>query len=309
MTAHAEDERIERWYREYQPLLIAVAYRMLGSRSEAEDAVQDVFVTLSKQETERIEHPRAYLIRMVTNRALNMMKAAPRSREHYPGLWLPEPIIEPEDDEGPQPQLLRREQLGYALLVLLQTCTPAERAVYVLRESLGYDYREIAETLGKTEAACRKLYSRAAGKLGLASPAAAEADRLDAALEHFVQSFVHAASTGRFESFLRLITQDGVLLSDGGGIVRAALRPILGQERIAAFLEGIARKGSLDGQLRRVRLSGQPGLWLEREGRLPMAFAFALTADSEAIQAVYLISNPHKLGLSGLGGLPVWLPR
>ena len=305
MTAHAEDERIERWYREYQPLLIAVAYRMLGSRSEAEDAVQDVFVTLSKQETERIEHPRAYLIRMVTNRALNMMKAAPRSREHYPGLWLPEPILDSVQDDGPQTQLLQRERLGYALLVLLQTCTPPERAVYVLRESVGCDYKEIAEMLGKTEAACRKIYSRAAGKLGVAT-LTEDSTRLDSAMDRFVQAFSTAVNSGSFDGFLRLIAEDATLLSDGGGIVRSALRPILGRERIAAFFSGIARKGSLTGRLRSVRLSGQSGLLLEREGLLPMAFALEPVPDGSAIQAIYLISNPHKLGRT-MGTHHKWL--
>ncbi|WP_020617269.1 sigma-70 family RNA polymerase sigma factor [Paenibacillus daejeonensis] len=305
MADPIEEERIERWYREYQPLLTAVAYRMLGSHSEAEDAVQDVFVTLSRQTELEIEHPRAYLIKMVTNRALNMMKAAPRSREHYPGLWLPEPILDSVQDDGPQTQLLQRERLGYALLVLLQTCTPPERAVYVLRESVGCDYKEIAEMLGKTEAACRKIYSRAAAKLGVMT-LSEDSTRLDNAMDRFVQAFTTAVNSGSFDGFLRLIAEDATLLSDGGGIVRSALRPILGRERIAAFFTGIARKGSLIGRLRPIRLSGQSGLLLERAGLLPMAFALEPVPDGSAIGAIYLISNPHKLGRA-TGTLPKWL--
>ena len=305
MADRNEDELIERWYRKYQPLLTAVAYRMLGSHTEAEDAVQDVFVTLSRQTELEIEHPRAYLIKMVTNRALNMMKAAPRSREHYPGLWLPEPLLDSAQDNSPQSQLLQREQLGYALLVLLQTCTPPERAVYVLRESLGCDYKEIAEMLGKTEAACRKIYSRAAGKLGLTT-LSEDSAKLDSAMDRFVQAFTLALNSGSFESFLRLIAEDATLLSDGGGIVRSALRPILGRERIAAFFTGIARKGSFTGRLRPVRLSGQTGLLLDREGLLPMAFALEPTPDGTGIQAIYLISNPHKLGRTA-DAHPKWL--
>ncbi|MFS0725310.1 sigma-70 family RNA polymerase sigma factor [Paenibacillus sp. 1P07SE] len=293
MNTESGELLIEGWYRQYKPLLAAIAYRMLGSKSEAEDAVQDVFVTLSKQDPVQIDHPKAYLIKLVTNRALNMMKAAPRNRESYPGLWLPEPLL--ATDDGPQDHVLRQEQLGYAMLVLLQTCTPPERAVFVLRDSLGCDYAEIAGMLGKTEAACRKIYSRAAAKIGLRS-GSAEENEWDQAMDRFVQSFADAVTTGRFDAFIRLLTQDAVLLSDGGGIVRAALRPILGPERIAAFFTGIARKGSLTGKLRPVRMSGQPGLLLEREGRLPMVLTLEPTPDGAGIRALYLVSNPHKLG-------------
>ncbi|RAP74199.1 sigma-70 family RNA polymerase sigma factor [Paenibacillus montanisoli] len=288
---------IDQLYRDYKPLLASIAYRMLGSMSEAEDAVQDVFVAVSKLGGDRmIEHPKAYLVKMITNRALNMMKAAPRKRESYPGQWLPEPVIELDaaKQEQPQEHLLRREQLGYAMLVLLQTCTPQERAVFVLRESLGYDYADIAAILDKTEAACRKIFSRAAEKIGR-RPRPEDEAALDASMDRFVQAFAQAIDTGRFEPFIHLLTDHAVMLSDGGGIVRSALNPIKGRERIAAFFAGIAGKGSLAGQLRRVRISGQQGLLLLREGQPP--FAFVLEPDEQfgTIRAVYLVSNPEKL--------------
>lgn len=286
---------VDQLYRDYKPLLAAIAYRMLGSVGEAEDAVQDVFVSLSKLDPDtEIAYAKAFLVKMVANRALNMMKAAPRQREHYPGQWLPEPVIALDSDEEPQERLLRRERLGYALLVLLQTCTPPERAVFVLRESFGYEYADIAAILDKSEPACRKIFSRAAAKIGH-RPDEENEPALDASIEQFVDSFAQAIDTGRFAPFIRLLTDDAVMLSDGGGLVRAALNPITSRERIAAFFAGIAAKGSLVGRLHRVTISGQPGLLLQRDGAPPFAFAFEPTADYGAVRAVYLVSNPEKL--------------
>ncbi|WP_373231899.1 sigma-70 family RNA polymerase sigma factor [Cohnella sp.] len=294
MTSNRTTLEVEQLYREYKPLLASIAYRMLGSMSEAEDAVQDVFVAVSNLGGIDIKHPKAYLVKMVTNRILNMMKAAPRKRENYPGQWLPEPVIEFDSEDEPQGRVLRRERLGYALLVLLQTCTPPERAVFVLRESLGYDYADIAVMLDKSEAACRKIYSRAAAKIGQRPRSENEA-ALDASIDRFVQSFAQAIDTGRFETFIQLLTEDAVMLSDGGGIVRAALNPIEGRDRIAAFFEGIAGKGSLTGQLHHVWISGQRGLLLLRKDKPPVAFALEPDDNFDSIRAVYLVSNPEKL--------------
>lgn len=291
----APQAQVEQLYRAYKPLLLSLAYRMLGSMSEAEDAVQDVFLSVSRLEDPALVHPKAYLVKMLTNRVLNMLKAAPRRREHYPGPWLPEPVIEPDPDIEPQAHILRREQLGYALLVLLQTCTPPERAVFVLRESLGYDYADISSMLDKSEAACRKIYSRAAAKIGRRQTGSEEEPGLDAAVDRFVQSFAQAIDSGRFEPFIRLLTEDAVLLSDGGGVVRAALNPITGPARIAAFFAGVARKGSLVGRLQPVRISGQRGLLLLREGKPPYAFAFDTDEAGSLVRTIYLITNPEKL--------------
>jgi RNA polymerase sigma factor (sigma-70 family) len=288
-------KQLEELYREYRPLLLSLAYRMLGSMSEAEDAVQDVFVSVSKLGGETaISHPKAYLVRMLTNRVLNMLKAAPKRREHYPGQWLPEPVIELGSEDEPSAHLLRREQLGYAMLVLLQTCTPPERAVFVLRESLGYDYSEIAAMLDKSAAACRQLFSRAASKLGK-RPNTDNDSALDDSIHRFVQAFAQSLHTGRYDAFIRLLTDHAVLLSDGGGIVRAALNPILGRDRIGAFFTGIAGKGSLAGQIHHVWISGQRGLLLQRSEKPPIVFVFAPSQDGSAIDAVYMVSNPEKL--------------
>lgn len=296
MKSNGTTLQVEQLYREYKPLLASIAYRMLGSMSEAEDVVQDVFAAISKLKGIDISHPKAYLVKMITNRTLNVMKSSPRKREQYPGQWLPEPVIELCSDDEPQERVLRREQLGYALLVLLQTCTPPERAVFVLRESLGYDYADIAVILEKSEPACRKIYSRAAAKISQ-RPRNQNEVTLDASMDHFVNSFGQAIDTGRFESFIHLLTDDAVLLSDGGGLVRAALNPIEGRNRIAAFLQGIAAKGSLTGQLRRVWISGQHGLLLLRKDKPPLVLTLEPEEDLGAIRAIYYVSNPEKLTL------------
>ncbi|SDX57076.1 sigma-70 family RNA polymerase sigma factor [Paenibacillus sp. CF384] len=296
MTSIDHTLEVEQLYREHKTLLTSIAYRMLGSMSEAEDAVQDVFVTISKLGKIDMTHPRAYLVKMVTNRVLNVMKAAPRNRESYTGHWLPEPVIElgTSAADTPLARVIQHEQLGYAMLVLLQICTPQERAVFVLRESFGYEYADIASMLDKSEAACRKIFSRASAKIGHLSRTGNERT-MDSSVERFVQSFTQAIHTGRLEGFIHLLTEDAVMISDGGGIVRAAIHPILGRSRIKAFFEGIAGKGSLIGQLHHVSISGQQGLLLQRENRPPFALVFEPSEDFTAIRAVYMVSNPEKL--------------
>ncbi|MCK9861047.1 sigma-70 family RNA polymerase sigma factor [Paenibacillus sp. ATY16] len=296
MTASDTALEIEQLYREYKPLLTSIAYRMLGSMSEAEDAVQDVFVTVSRLDGIEISHPKAYLVKLLTNRVLNVMKSAPRKRESYPGQWLPEPVSDGAPEFSPLDNVIQHEQLGYALLVLLQSCTPPERAVFVLRESFGYEYAEIAAMLDKSEAACRKIFSRASAKIGHSSSLNEENKAtLDESMTRFVQSFSEAIYTGRLESFIHLLTDDAVMLSDGGGIVRSALNPILGPHRIIAFLEGIARKGAFEGSWQPIVVSGQQGLMQIQDNKPVKVYLFEPDEQTGKIRSVYAISNPEKL--------------
>ncbi|WP_442601994.1 sigma-70 family RNA polymerase sigma factor [Paenibacillus sp. KN14-4R] len=281
---------LETLYRTYKQLLLSVAYKLLGSYTEAEDALQDIFVSLRDVELESITHPKAYLVKMITNHSLNRIKSAQRKRELYTGPWLPEPVISLGDEE-PSAYLIRQEIFGYALLVLMQKLTPLERAVFVLRESLGFEYPEIAEMLHKTEAACRKIYSRAKAKLGSDLPHETAYENADP----FVQAFAKAVESGRFEPFIQLLTEDAVLLSDGGGKVRAAIFPILGRERVSAFLEGVSTKGSLQGDIRLVWIGGQRGILITRPDMPPKAICFGYAPDNQRINAVYFIVNPEKL--------------
>lgn len=278
-------------YRTYKPLLLSVAYRMLGSVTEAEDAVQDVFFTIRGIATEEIHHPKAYFVKMITNRCLNILKTAHHKREIYPGQWLPEPQISLASVE-PSEQLIRREGFGYALLVLLQELTPPERAVFVLRVALCYEYGEIVYVLNKTETACRKIHSRAKAKIGRLSQIQ-EGDPKEA--EPLVQAFVKAIENGSFEPFLRLLTENAILISDGGGQVRSALYPILGKRRVTAFLVGIHTKGVFQGELYLAWISGQRGVLFVRPHKPPLAICFEPDLENKSIRTVYIVANPEKL--------------
>ena len=157
---------MEELYCQYKSLLFTLAYQITGSAAEAEDAVQDVFIKAYDVHPERLEEPKAYLCKMVTNRCLDLQKSARRKREIYVGPWLPEPFRTPEE-ETLESTVVRRDMLSYAMLVLLERLTPTERVVFVLREALGFDYPEIAKLLDKKEANCRKLMSRARSKIGI----------------------------------------------------------------------------------------------------------------------------------------------
>ncbi|CAM3592135.1 RNA polymerase sigma factor SigJ [Marinicrinis lubricantis] len=282
---------IEEVYRIYKPLLFPVAYRMLGSVSDAEDIIQDVFVSLPLQDLEQIDHLKNYLVKMVVNRCLNDLKSARKRREAYVGPWLPEPLFTGIAINEPLERVVQEEDLTYAFLVLLQELSPLERAVFVLREVLGYEYHETAEMLHKTEANCRKIYSRAKGKL---KPYAAERRDELKDTSHLVNTFLHAVQTGSFDAFIRLLTDDAVLMSDGGGKRRAALRPILGKHRIRAFWEGLLSKGALAGEWVPIYLNGQPGAALFVDGSLSKTICFA-KQNCHLAHRMFIILNPDKL--------------
>jgi RNA polymerase sigma-70 factor (ECF subfamily) len=280
-------------YTEYKPLLISVAYRMTGSLSDAEDLVQDVFVAVKQAPIDRIEHQKAYLVKMVTNRSLNFLKSARRKREMYVGPWLPEPqITAAADEQDPAYITLQKEEVSYALLVLLEKLTPSERAVFVLRDIFDYEYADLASMLDKTEVNCRKIYSRAAAKMNGES-AGASLSNMDT--EPLVHSFIQAAHTGSFDAFIGMLTEDAVLLSDGGGKVRAAIRPITGRLRVHSFLQGIYGRGSLGGSWEMVRMNGQAGLVCKMDGKVEWVLMFGRNEEQTGFNRVYLIRNPDKL--------------
>ncbi|OXM85833.1 RNA polymerase sigma-70 factor [Paenibacillus rigui] len=283
-------------YTSYKPLLQSIAYRMLGSITDAEDMVQDIFVTMQHVPVEDVRHIKAYLVKMITNRCLNTLKSAKRKREVYVGPWLPEPVIQELIPSGsPEEQVVREETVSFAMLVMLQQLSPMERVVFLLREVLAYDYGEIAEMLDKSEANCRKIYSRAKPKIERlhgeehVSTEASSSDR-------FVSAFVQASRSGNFEPFVQLLVEHATLVSDGGGKVRAAIYPIQGRLRIQAFLEGIYGKGTFAAELRPVRINGDAGLLVIREGILHMAICFGGASTSSGMaEQVYFILNPDKL--------------
>jgi RNA polymerase sigma factor (sigma-70 family) len=229
---------MEELYEQFRALLFTLAYQLTGSAADAEDAEQDVFFKACDVHPERLEEPKAYLCKKVTNHCLNLQKSARRRREVYVGPWLPEPIRTPEADTL-ETTLVRRELLSYAMLVLLERLTPTERTVFVLREAFGFDYLEIAELLGKRETNCRMLMSRARSKMGITEeePVAAEAVELE-----WVSRFLTSLEQGNVDHVLSLLTEDVILVSDGGGKVIAATSPIQTRDRVARILlDGFGR--------------------------------------------------------------------
>ncbi|MCM3781890.1 RNA polymerase sigma factor SigJ [Neobacillus mesonae] len=285
---------MEELYKQYKKLLLTLAYQMTGTWSDAEDAVQDVFLKVCDvNPTGLTEEPKAYLCKMVVNRCRDLYKSARMRRERYVGEWLPEPIPTSEDD--PLDFVVRDELLSYAALVLLEKLSPAERAVFVLREALGIDYIGIAEIIGKSEVNCRKLFSRAKGKMdiGEGEPDIAESDR-----KTWIRLFVAALEQDNTEQVISMLADDVVLISDGGGKVFAAVRPIAYRDAVSKFLFGSFHKSSQhEGgiQIEMSEINGQTGVVI-RSGEHVDSIALIHTT-GHAIRSIYLIRNPDKLRL------------
>ena len=268
--------------------LTRLAYRMLGSVAEAEDAVQDAWPRWAGANHATIDEPAAWLVRVVTRLCLDRLRAARARRETYVGPWLPEPLIE-ELAEDP---LERAEDVSVAFLLALQRLSPLERAAFLLHDVFDADYAALAKTLGREEAACRQLLSRARAHLKEARPRFSvpqdEAARLAAA-------FMDAAARNDTTALAELLAEDCVLISDGGGKRKAALRPLVGRDDVLALIRGLAwRQGwPPSGAIRPARINGYPGVVLEDpEGVQTIAFE----PDGEGhVAAIYIVRNPDKL--------------
>src|SRR6187399_1901516 len=217
-----------------RPLLFSIAYRMLGSTSEAEDVVQDAWLRAHQDEDADVRSPRAYLTTIVTRLCIDHLRSAERTRMEYPGPWLPEPLAEPNQESAEL-----ASSLTTAFLVLLEQLAPAERAVFLLREVFELDFDEIARTVGKTEANTRQILARARGRLREARPRFSVSRRES---EEIVRRFRHASATGNVEELMTVLHPDAKLVADGGGKAAAATRPVLGADRIVKFMLGYAAK-------------------------------------------------------------------
>lgn len=283
---------LEQYYQENKSNLTALSYRLTGSWAEAEDIVQETFLALfeSAPGLEHVRAPGPYFRRAVVNRSLNALQSPRLSRETYIGTWLPEPVVL-QTSQDTEESVLREEQISYAFMTMLEHLSPQERAVFVLRESFDIDYSEIASILGKNEAACRKLLSRARQKLGPIRPESPPSDQM---VPGWVSAFLKAARTGEFAPLLEMFNEDAVMWSDGGGKVRSAIHPITSRKRIIAFWSGITKKGSMDGDLVSAWINGQEGLVLYRNG---VAVKVILIEGDQTgrIVNIYLITNPDKL--------------
>ncbi|QJC53788.1 sigma-70 family RNA polymerase sigma factor [Paenibacillus albicereus] len=314
---------LEGLYRTERSSVFRAAYRMLGSVADAEDVTQELFADLHAGGLPELRSSRAYLVRAAVNRSLKLLGSARRRRERYAGEWLPEPLPDPDGPELPEQAAEQRERLTYGFMTLLEQLTPTERAVLVLHEAYGYAYEEIAIMLGKTPAACRQHGSRAKRKLSRArgekEEAAAdrkesragraavsmkpqEEDEADAARggaarEQLIARFVEAFERARVEELRELLSDDAVLVTDGGGKVRAAMRPIVGKERVLSFLASPKILHSARAALKRlVRLNGEPQLLLlAKPGEAESILCLEADASGTRIRKLYLIRNPDKL--------------
>jgi len=296
MTSATADE-----FERHRPRLFGLAYRMLASAHEAEDTVQDAYLRFSGADRTEIAHPAAWLATTVTRLCLNRLSSARARREEYVGVWLPEPVLTSDGTLGPPPppeergsgpaeSAERRDAVSFAVLVLLERLTPTERAVYVLREAFAYGHREIAGTLGLSEANCRQLYRRAEQRL------AAPEGRFEATparREELVDSFLSAARDGDLAGLERLLSAEVTWWSDGGGRVRSALRPIEGRTKVLRFLAGAFTTFAAGMTFTAAEINGGPGLLVRDGDALAGTVSFECHADG--IAGVRVVLNPDKL--------------
>lgn len=276
----------------YRPLMFAIAYRMLGSAMEAEDVVQETYLRYQAVSPELIQSPRALLTTIVTRLCLNQLQSARVQRETYIGPWLPEPLLG-MGDESPTPadRLLLHESLSMAFLVLLEQLTPLERAVFLLREVFDYEYAEIGAIVGKEDATCRQLFSRAKKHIAAHRPRFAP-DR--AAHRRLLDRFLQAVSGGDMAGLIGLLAEDVTMWADGGGKARgAATRPLHGREAVARFVLASTRLPPEAYYVEITDVNGEPALILRTSQRV-LGVLFVAT-DGNQIQQVFAIANPDKL--------------
>jgi RNA polymerase sigma-70 factor (ECF subfamily) len=282
----------------HRPKLFAVAYRMLGSASEAEDAVQDAWLRYATSERSDVRSPEAFLTTIVTRLCLDRLKSARASREQYVGPWLPEPILT-EERPGPEGAAELAESVSLAFMVLLETLSPEERAAFLLREVFEYDSREIGDMLKTSPQNARQLVHRAKVRLGdrRAHTRATAGDR--DRKRRIVERFATALRDGDTDALTHVLAEDVVLVSDGGGKVSAARRPLDGRIEVLKLLTGIHRLAASEGlSLERIRLdvvdvNGDPAVSIRVDGRLDSIYTCSF--DQDTISAFRIVRNPDKL--------------
>jgi RNA polymerase sigma-70 factor (ECF subfamily) len=288
-------------FQEQRRRLFGIAYRMLGSATDAEDVLQDAWLRWQAVDPARVDDPAAFLARTVTNLCLNALTSARARREVYLGPWLPEPVLTGDGDLGPLEDAVQRESVSFALLALLERLSPAERAAYVLREAFAYSSREVAELSGTTEANARQLHSRARRRV-----TGAQTRQVSTAQwQDLIARFLIAARDGDVAGLEALLAADVVSRADGGGIVNAARRPVQGRENVARYVAGLVRRFQDGAMPMFVEVNGTPAVALVDGGML--RGVLVLHADGEHLTALDWVVNPEKLAfaerqLSRIGG-------
>ena len=294
-------------YQEFRPLLFSIAYRMLGSASEAEDIVQEAFLRFHRETGKgtAIESPKAFLSTVTTRLSIDHLRSARVRRERYFGTWLPEPVLS-DDEPDVAPHADTADSLSMAFLVLLESLSPVERAVFLLREVFDYGYDEIARVVGKSEDNCRQIAVRARRQIEAKKPRF-EASRQRR--EELARRFFEAVTNEDESALVELLSADVVVYADGGGAARAFPRPVHGRDQAVRLIVNTARRGQRElGVIgyRSTWINGQPGALLLGGTGTAVAVVTLDIADGQ-IQAVRAINNPEKLrhlGASVLGPEP-----
>jgi RNA polymerase sigma-70 factor, ECF subfamily len=282
----AHSDRVQT-FESYRPLLFSIAYRMLGSVMEAEDVVQESFLRFTTSSVEQVESPKAFLTTIVTRLCLDQLKSARVQREHYVGPWLPEPLL---TAEGPAQVVDQKESITMAFLVLLESLSPVERAVFLLREIFDYDYVEIARITDKSEINCRQIYSRAKRMLVERRP---RFEPSSAVQQKLVQSFLQAVDVGDVQGLAQVLAEDVRWWSDGGGKVPTAMRPLQGRDAIIRFLIGMSKRRPADLHVEVAEINGTLSILLKTGDAL--FGVWNLTILDEKIAEIRAVLNPDKL--------------
>jgi RNA polymerase sigma-70 factor (ECF subfamily) len=286
----SEDDRLDpatEAFVAHRNLLFTVAYEMLGSVADAEDVLQETWLRWAAVDLTTVRHKRAYLVRIATRQALGRLRTLGRRKESYVGPWLPEPLLTAPDVAE---DVELAESVSMAMLLVLETLSPTERAVFVLREVFDIGYDEIAEAVSKTPTAVRQIAHRARAHVASRRPreAASRAETLAA-----LQAFRGAVETGDLQSLLDVLAPDVVLLSDGGGVRRTVLQPVVGSSKVARLLEAGLNKVGTVMSVEPVHVNGGPALVVRLDGKIDSVLT--MRVDHGLVTGLYFVRNPEKL--------------
>jgi RNA polymerase sigma-70 factor, ECF subfamily len=288
MTSSESGEHVGR-FTLLRPLLFTIAYEILGSATEADDVLQDSYLRWADVDLSTVRDTKSYLARLVTRQALNALRADARRREEYVGPWLPEPLL--LDDQDPSADVVLAESVSMAMLVLLETLSPDERAVFVLREVFGFDYDEIAGAVGKPTPTVRQVAHRAREHVR------ARRKRFDVVdperNAEVTAQFLATAASGDVEALMAMLAPDATWMADGGGKVTAARRPVVGAARVARAIVGLMRKAGPEVHANMVTCNSAPAVLLYRGEHLEMVVTVDIADDK--IANFYVMRNPDKL--------------
>ncbi|WP_395693372.1 RNA polymerase sigma-70 factor [Nocardioides sp.] len=270
---------------EHRNLLFTVAYEMLGSAADAEDVLQETWLRWAEVDRDKVRDDRAYLVRITTRLALNRMRANARRRESYVGPWLPEPLLTTPDVAE---DVELADSVSLAMLTVLETLGPTERAVFVLREVFDLTYDEIAVAVDKTPAAVRQVAHRARAHVEERRP---RREPSPSEHERALQGFLTAVATGDVQGLMDVLAPDVVLVTDGGGVKKAALRPILGRDKVVRFLDAVT--DGIDAVVDVVVVNGAPALRVVVDGELDTVAS--MVVEDGLVTGLYVVRNPAKL--------------